>query len=63
MFNVSRWSIANPVPAIMLFIMLTAAGLHGFSKMKIQQFPDIELPTIVVTASLPGASWTGERAA
>ncbi|MFG6468820.1 efflux RND transporter permease subunit [Roseateles sp. BYS87W] len=56
MFNLSRWSIANPVPALMLFIMLTAAGLVGFSKMKIQQFPDIELPTIVVTASLPGAA-------
>ncbi|KQW44943.1 MULTISPECIES: efflux RND transporter permease subunit [unclassified Roseateles] len=56
MFNVSRWSIANPVPAIMLFIMLTAAGLYGFKQMKIQQFPDIELPTIVVSASLPGAA-------
>ncbi|MGQ3051397.1 MAG: efflux RND transporter permease subunit [Roseateles sp.] len=56
MFNVSRWSIANPVPAIMLFIMLTAAGLYGFKQMKIQQFPDIELPTIIVSASLPGAA-------
>ncbi len=56
MFNVSRWSIANPVPAIMLFLMLTAGGLYGFSRMKIQQFPDIELPTIVVSASLPGAA-------
>ena len=56
MFNVSRWSIANPVPAIMLFLMLTAGGLYGFSRMKIQQFPDIELPTIVVSASLPGTA-------
>ncbi|MFG6462531.1 efflux RND transporter permease subunit [Roseateles sp. DXS20W] len=56
MFNVSRWSIANPVPAIMLFIMLTVAGLYGFKQMKVQQFPDIELPTIVVSASLPGAA-------
>jgi len=56
MFNVSRWSIANPVPAIMLFIMLTAAGLYGFKQMKVQQFPDIELPTIIVSASLPGAA-------
>ncbi len=55
-FNVSRWSIANPVPAIMLFIMLTVAGLYGFKQMKVQQFPDIELPTIVVSASLPGAA-------
>ena len=56
MFNVSRWSIANPVPALMLFIMLTAAGIYGFQQMKIQQFPDVELPTIVVTASLPGTA-------
>jgi multidrug efflux pump subunit AcrB len=56
MFNVSRWSIANPVPAIMFFIMLTAAGLYGFKQMKIQQFPDIELPTIIVSAALPGAA-------
>ena len=56
MFNVSRWSIANPVPAIMLFIMLTAGGIYGFAKMKIQQFPDIELPTIVISAALPGAA-------
>ncbi|HEY0956970.1 MAG TPA: efflux RND transporter permease subunit, partial [Roseateles sp.] len=56
MFNVSRWSIANPVPAIMLFIMLTVAGLYGFKQMKIQQFPDVELPTIVVSASLPGTA-------
>ena len=56
MFNVSRWSIANPVPAILLFIMLTVAGLLGFRAMKIQNFPDIELPTILVTASLPGTA-------
>jgi len=56
MFNVSRWSIANPVPAILLFIMLTVAGVLGFRAMKIQNFPDIELPTIIVTASLPGTA-------
>jgi hypothetical protein len=55
-FNVSRWSIANPVPSILLFIMLTVAGLLGFRAMKIQQFPDIDLPMVSVTASLPGAA-------
>jgi multidrug efflux pump subunit AcrB len=33
-----------------------ARGLYGFKQMKIQNFPDIDLPTIVVTAALPGAS-------
>ncbi len=55
-FNVSAASIRNPVPAILLFIMLTLLGIVGFRAMKIQQFPDIDLPTIVVSASLPGAA-------
>ncbi len=54
--NVSAWCIRNPVPAVMLFIVLTLAGLAGFRAMKIQNFPDIDLPTVSVTASLPGAS-------
>jgi hypothetical protein len=54
--NVSSWSIRNPIPAVMLFVMLTLAGLLGFSAMKIQQFPDIDLPTINVTANLPGTA-------
>jgi len=54
--NVSAWSIKNPIPAVLLFIMLSLWGLMGFSGMKIQNFPDIDLPTVTVTASLPGAS-------
>mgnify|MGYP006153939313 FL=1 len=54
--NVSAWSIRNPIPAIMLFIMLTIVGLMGFAGMKIQNFPDIDLPTITVSAALPGAA-------
>lgn len=54
--NFSAWSIRNPIPAILLFIMLGLAGLMCFHWMKIQQFPDIELPMVTVTASLPGAA-------
>ncbi len=54
--NVSAWSIRNPVPALMVFVLLTFGGLLAFSAMKVQNFPDLDLPTIVVTASLPGAS-------
>ena len=56
--NVSTWSIRNPIPALLLFVMLTVVGLMGFQRMKIQNFPDIDLPTVIVTASLPGASPT-----
>lgn len=54
--NVSSWSIRNPIPAILLFILLTLAGLVGFRAMTVQNFPDIDLPTVMVTASLPGAA-------
>lgn len=54
--NVSAWSIRNPIPSVLLFIMFTLAGLLCFKWMKIQQFPDIELPTITVNANLPGAA-------
>jgi multidrug efflux pump subunit AcrB len=54
--NVSAWCIRNPIPAVMLFVMLSFAGLLSFQAMKIQNFPDLDLPTVTVTASLPGAS-------
>lgn len=54
--NVSSWSIKNPVPALILFILLSMAGFMSFNSMKIQNFPDLDLPTITVSAALPGAS-------
>jgi multidrug efflux pump subunit AcrB len=54
--NISTWAIKNPIPAVMLFVMLSFAGLLSFQAMKVQQFPDLELPTITVVASLPGAA-------
>ena len=54
--NVSAWSIKNPIPAVMLFVLLTLAGIMSFKAMKVQQFPDLELPTVTVSASLPGAA-------
>ncbi|MFP8777972.1 efflux RND transporter permease subunit [Hydrogenophaga sp. RWCD_12] len=54
--NVSAWSIKNPIPAAMLFVMLTLAGLFSFSSMKVQNFPDLDVPNITIVASLPGAA-------
>ncbi|HOM12853.1 MAG TPA: efflux RND transporter permease subunit [Rubrivivax sp.] len=55
-FNVSSWSIRNPTPSILLFVLLTLAGLVAFRAMKVQNFPDLDLPMVTVRASLPGAS-------
>ena len=54
--NVSAWSIRNPIPAILLFAMLTVLGILAFRAMRIQQMMDIDLPMVVVTANLPGAA-------
>ncbi len=54
--NFSALSIKNPVPAIMLFILLSLAGLLAYKANKVQDFPDIELPIVVVTAALDGAA-------
>jgi multidrug efflux pump subunit AcrB len=54
--NVSAWSIRNPIPAILLFALLTVLGTLAFKAMRIQQFMDVDLPMVVVTASLPGAA-------
>lgn len=54
--NFSSWSIRNPVPAVLLFFLLTVLGVIGFRQLQIQDFPDIDLPTIQVSARLEGAA-------
>jgi multidrug efflux pump subunit AcrB len=54
--NFATWSIRNPIPSIVLFIMLTMAGIWGFAKLPVQDFPDIQLPAVNVTLTLPGAA-------
>ncbi|ATQ75423.1 RND transporter [Massilia violaceinigra] len=54
--NFSSLSIKNPIPAIMLFALLTLAGLLAYKANAVQDFPDIELPIVTVTATLDGAA-------
>lgn len=54
--NVSSWSIKNPIPVIVFFILLTFAGITSFKMSGVQDFPDIELPMVTVSAQLPGAA-------
>jgi multidrug efflux pump subunit AcrB len=54
--NFSALSIRNPIPAIMLFALLSLAGILAFRANKVQDFPDIELPIVTVSATLDGAA-------
>ena len=54
--NFSAWAIRNPVPPILCFLMLTVLGLMSFNRLDVQNFPDMDMPTISISASLDGAA-------
>jgi len=54
--NLATWSLRNPIPAILLFVLLSLAGVRGFQQLSIQNMPDLDLPTINIMLSQPGAA-------
>jgi len=54
--NFSAWAIRTPVPPILGFILLTVMGLMAFNRLDVQDFPDMDLPTITISTSLDGAA-------
>ena len=54
--NLSAPFIARPVATTLLTIGLALAGLVAFFKLPVSPLPKVDFPTILVTASLPGAS-------
>jgi multidrug efflux pump subunit AcrB len=56
--NISAASIRNPVPAIVLFLALTLAGLISFMRLDVNQNPEITFPGVYVSISQPGAAPT-----
>lgn len=56
MNKLSAWSIRNPIPTIVLFLVLVLAGIMGFRSLGINNMPDIDIPTVIVTVTQPGAA-------
>ena len=56
--NISAWSIRNPVPPIVVFVLLLLAGLVSFNRMDVNDQPDIEFPAVQVVVVQPGAAPT-----
>jgi len=55
-WNFSAWAIRNPVPPILLFIVLVVLGLMSFSKLPVTRFPNIDVPLVSVTVNDPGVA-------
>jgi multidrug efflux pump len=54
--NISAPFIARPVATTLLTLAIALAGILGFWKLPVSPLPQVDFPTISVTAQLPGAS-------
>jgi len=52
----TRVSLRNPVFATMVMMAFVVLGLFSFQRLKVDQFPNIDFPVVVVTTTYPGAS-------
>lgn len=56
--NISAWCIRNPVPPIVMFVLLLLAGVVSFNRMDVNDQPDVEFPLVQVMVAQPGAAPT-----
>ena len=54
--NLSELCIRRPVMTTLLMAALCILGIAGFKQMPVAALPKVDFPTIVVSATLPGAS-------
>ncbi|MET0310911.1 MAG: efflux RND transporter permease subunit, partial [Burkholderiaceae bacterium] len=52
----TRVSLKNPVFATMVMLAFVVLGLFSYQRLKVDQFPNIDFPVVVITAEYPGAS-------
>ena len=52
----TRISIGNPVMATMVMLAFVVLGLFSYQRLSVDQFPNIDFPTVVVQLEYPGAS-------
>ena len=52
----TKVSLKNPVFATMMMLALVVMGLFAFQRLKVDQFPNIDFPVVVVNTEYPGAS-------
>jgi len=55
-FQISSWSIRNPIPTVVFFLVMTIAGIMGFQSLRVNNWPDIDFPIVVVTVVRSGAA-------
>jgi hydrophobe/amphiphile efflux-1 (HAE1) family protein len=54
--KISAWSIKNPIPPIVLFLVLTVGGIVSFLNLGVDENPDIDIPIVMVSVAQVGAA-------
>ena len=54
----STWAIRNPIPPIVLFLILTVSGLIAYLKLPVNNMPALVIPVVSVNINQPGATAT-----
>jgi HAE1 family hydrophobic/amphiphilic exporter-1 len=54
--NFSAWAIRNPVPPILLFVVLMLLGFISFNNLAVTKFPNIDVPVVLVKVTQGGAT-------
>lgn len=54
--KISAWSIQNPIPVAVLFLVLLIAGIAGYRSLPIKLYPDVTFPIVQVSIAMPGAA-------
>jgi len=52
----TRISIGNPVLATMMMVAFLVLGLFSYDRLRVDQFPDVTFPVVVVQTEYPGAA-------
>src|SRR5258706_7463083 len=54
--GISRWFIRNPIATSLVMVGVLFVGIVVYPKLPVAPLPQVDFPTIQVSASLPGAS-------
>ena len=54
--NIPELCIRRPVMTVLLMVALVVFGIVAYPKLAVNELPNVDFPTISVSASLPGAS-------
>ena len=56
MISLSNLFIRRPVMTVLTMVTILLFGLIGYTQLPVSDLPNVDFPTITVTASIPGAS-------